>query len=90
MCIRDRPEENKKELIFQWLTTNKVEPESFHFVDDQVDTLCKVKTLGVHCALAIWGYNNEKQILKAATAGIAPITLDEALESWKSKIIKQI
>ena len=46
-------------------------------MDDQVETLIKMKSLGIKCYLAGWGYNDEKQKARARDAGIPVLALDD-------------
>ncbi|NIA30450.1 MAG: hypothetical protein GWP06_11135 [Actinobacteria bacterium] len=67
----------KKEIISGLLKSHRIAPQHFYFVDDQVDTLLKVRNVGVHCIFAEWGYNNTEQKEKALQAGITSMTLNE-------------
>ncbi len=48
------------------------------FVDDKVNHLEDVASLGVRCALAAWGYNGEREHREARAAGFPVCTLEEA------------
>jgi phosphoglycolate phosphatase-like HAD superfamily hydrolase len=48
------------------------------FVDDKVNHLEDVASLGVRCALAAWGYNSEREHIEARSAGFPVCTLAEA------------
>jgi phosphoglycolate phosphatase-like HAD superfamily hydrolase len=50
------------------------------FVDDKLNHLGSVRSLGVGCALAAWGYNGSGEQALARSAGYRVLTL-EALES---------
>jgi len=67
----------KKKIISDLLRSHSIDPHRFYFVDDQVDTLLKVRDVGVHCVFAEWGYNNAEQKDKALQAGITCMTLNE-------------
>lgn len=66
---------SKKEIIEHILNQRNFNPKNFYFIDDQVDTLIKVKPGGVHCILAEWGYNNETQAQKAEEENIPVLGL---------------
>jgi len=67
--------ESKRQIIEEILQKRHAAPETFHFIDDQIDTLMQVQPTDVNVALAAWGYNNEQQIEKAQTEGIAVLEL---------------
>jgi phosphoglycolate phosphatase-like HAD superfamily hydrolase len=48
------------------------------FVDDKVNHLEAVASLGVRCALAAWGYNGERERARARDAGIAVCSFEDA------------
>jgi hypothetical protein len=48
------------------------------FVDDKVNHLDDVAGLGVHCALAGWGYNGPREAAEAAARGYPVLSLAEA------------
>lgn len=52
--------------------------ESITFVDDKVNHLESVATLGVRCALAAWGYNGEREWERARTLGFRVCHLEDA------------
>ena len=56
---------------------------NFYFVDDQVDTLIKVKSLGIHLYLAAWGYNDAQQHQSAQEHGIPVFQLDDFYRTFK-------
>ena len=68
---------NKKDIIQELLSNHKISPQRFWFVDDQIDTLLKVKDSFIHCFLAEWGYNDEQQINKGKKENIEIITLKD-------------
>ncbi|MBN1560330.1 HAD family hydrolase [candidate division KSB1 bacterium] len=65
----------KRHLIEEILADRKVRPDQFYFIDDQVDTLIRVKPTGVHAMLAGWGYNNPQQRELARRQDISVLTL---------------
>ena len=73
---------SKRQIIEEILQTRAASPDSFHFIDDQIDTLIKVRPTGVNVTMAAWGYNNEQQIEKAKMAGIEVLELHEFLEKF--------
>ncbi|MBW2242307.1 MAG: HAD family hydrolase [Deltaproteobacteria bacterium] len=50
------------------------------FVDDKLNHLASVASLGVRCALASWGYNGEREVRAARSQGHQVLRL-ESLES---------
>ena len=71
---------SKREIIRDILKRDAIPARDFHFVDDQVDTLLKVRDLGIVCYLAEWGYNNAEQIRRAKEEGIQVLNLPEFYE----------
>jgi phosphoglycolate phosphatase-like HAD superfamily hydrolase len=71
---------SKRTIIEELLDQNKIQPDQFHFIDDQIDTLLTVAETGVSCYLALWGYNNEGQIETARRRGISTLELEDFLE----------
>jgi len=69
----------KGELIKRILQDRDLSAGQCHFIDDQVDTLLKVQQLGIHCYLAVWGYNDDEQAELAAQNGIEMLTLENFL-----------
>jgi phosphoglycolate phosphatase-like HAD superfamily hydrolase len=47
------------------------------FIDDKVNHLDTVSSLGVDCALAAWGYNGEREIRLAHDRGYRVCTLED-------------
>jgi len=74
------PDNGKDKIITMLLRKRNVAPARFYFVDDQVDTLLKVKSSGIHCILAEWGYNNPHQIELAEKNQIRKMKLHELYE----------
>jgi len=52
------------------------------FVDDKLNHLERVKPLGVHCVLAAWGHNTDRELESARRLGFSVATL----ESFEAKI----
>jgi len=73
----------KKMIISDLMKAHSIDPHHFYFVDDQVDTLLKVRDAGVHCVFAEWGYNNVEQKEKALQAGVMCMTLNEFYEFYQ-------
>jgi phosphoglycolate phosphatase-like HAD superfamily hydrolase len=69
----------KRAVIEELIKTFSIHPANFFFIDDQVDTLLKVRDLGIQCLLAEWGYNNLEQAAKARSAGIVTQNLQQFL-----------
>lgn len=73
--------QTKREIIDQWLYTHHRPLHQFHFIDDQIDTLLTLQSLGVHCTLAGWGYNALPQRILASEHGIQVFSLETFLQS---------
>lgn len=86
-CYHAHGQKTKLEIILDLLNKYNNSPDHFHFVDDQVDTLIKVKQAGIRCHLARWGYNNPEQLNRAKRAGIPAILLKDFLEQFSSTIL---
>jgi phosphoglycolate phosphatase-like HAD superfamily hydrolase len=54
-----------------------VEPGELTFVDDKVNHLQQVASLGVRCVLAAWGYNGARERRVAEAAGFLVCGIDE-------------
>ncbi len=74
---------SKRQIIEEILLIREVAPQQFYFVDDQIDTLIKVKPTGVNTFLAAWGYNNENQIKKASEKKIPVLEHGEFLRQFQ-------
>jgi phosphoglycolate phosphatase-like HAD superfamily hydrolase len=74
--------DTKLAIIRELLVKEKIPAAKFYFIDDQVDTLLKVKEAGVHCFLAQWGYTSEAQILRGARENIPGMNLDDFLTQF--------
>lgn len=71
---------DKKLQLYILAASFGVEPEQILFVDDLLDNLLKVRSLGVNVALAGWGYNCAQSRAKAEELGIPVFKhLSEAL-----------
>jgi phosphoglycolate phosphatase-like HAD superfamily hydrolase len=65
---------SKSALIAGILRSRAIRPQELHFIDDQVDTLLKARSLGVNLYLARWGYTNEDQVQLAEQEEIAVLS----------------
>jgi phosphoglycolate phosphatase-like HAD superfamily hydrolase len=74
------PKHPKKDIIASLLQRYEIEPSEFVFIDDQVDTLIKVKPVQVKCILALWGYNTLEQQKTAQKNNIPGCELEDF---WK-------
>lgn len=72
----------KKAIIKELLDNRGIQPDQFYFIDDQIDTLIKVKETQVNCLFAKWGYNNPEQLDKAEQEGIQATDLKEFLKMF--------
>lgn len=70
-------QKGKPEIIADLLQKIGLSPGNFCFVDDQVDTLIRLKHLKIRLFVAGWGYTNQEQIRQAETEGIPTLTLNE-------------
>jgi phosphoglycolate phosphatase-like HAD superfamily hydrolase len=66
---------SKTEIIRNLLRQLQIEPEQFHFIDDQVDTLIRAQVTGVNLYLAEWGYNNADQVQLARDRDLKVLSL---------------
>lgn len=74
---------SKNDIIQDLMEMHTLSPSHFRYVDDQVDTLIKMKYTGVKRYLAGWGYNDDKQKARARDANIPVLTLDDFYELTK-------
>jgi phosphoglycolate phosphatase-like HAD superfamily hydrolase len=84
-CFHASGRLTKLEIIKHLMAKHKISAENFYFIDDQVDTLEKVKGAGVHCFLAEWGYTTEAQILRANNENIPALSLEEFLTYFSKR-----
>lgn len=70
----------KGAIIEELITAKSIVPSNFVFVDDQIDTLIKLKNLGIKLYFATWGYNNERQLQLAKEKEIECLDLPGFLE----------
>ncbi|HPC36231.1 MAG TPA: hypothetical protein PLO79_06360 [Candidatus Marinimicrobia bacterium] len=70
-------QKGKPEIIADLLQKIGLSPGNFYFVDDQVDTLIKLKPLKIRLFVAGWGYTSPEQIHQAEIEGIPTLTLNE-------------
>ena len=77
MQFHANKDRSKRQIIVELLEKLNIKPESFNFVDDQVDTLIKVMDTGVNCVLATWGYNTPEQVELALKNEIPALSLDQ-------------
>lgn len=73
----------KRQIIEEIVQSRNIEPSQFYFVDDQVDTLIKVKPSGVNVLFASWGYNTPAQADVARLNDIPVLTLEDFLSQFK-------
>jgi phosphoglycolate phosphatase-like HAD superfamily hydrolase len=73
---------NKRQIIEKILQARQASPNLLYFIDDQVDTLLKVKPSKVQVSLAEWGYNNEQQVSKASTNDIDILGLQDFFQKF--------
>ena len=68
---------SKQEIINDILHQRSLQPSCCYFLDDQVDTVIRVKPAGIHTILAEWGYNNREQQKRARDLDIPVFTLEQ-------------
>ena len=73
---------NKQNILVTLANRNGVMPNRVLFLDDQVDTLIKIKPSGVLCFLAAWGYNNHEQVKTAEQNDIPVLSLNDFLNNF--------
>ncbi|MBN1466236.1 hypothetical protein JXA02_10765, partial [candidate division KSB1 bacterium] len=74
----------KRHIIQDILQDRGAQAARFYFLDDQVDTLIKVKPTGVQTILAGWGYNDAGQRALAAKEDIPVFTLRQFYATFES------
>ena len=80
--VMDTSRAGKRQLIEEILRARTLPPDSFYFIDDQIDTLIKIQPTGVHLMLAAWGYNNDGQRKVAEAHGLSVISLEEFFQMF--------
>lgn len=73
----------KKQIIEEIIKNRECNSEMLFFIDDQIDTLVKIKPTGVQCALAKWGYNNLSQLERAKKENIQALDLRQFFSGFK-------
>jgi FMN phosphatase YigB (HAD superfamily) len=77
-CIHDAGlESSKTDIILGIMQDHHLEPQNMIFIDDHLDTLHKVKSTGVRCLLAGWGYNTLQQRDKCQELNIELVDLQQ-------------
>ncbi|MCP5066675.1 MAG: HAD family hydrolase [bacterium] len=71
---------NKRAHLQALASSTGVAMVDITFVDDKLNHLASVASLGVRCALASWGYNGEREVREARTQGHLVLHL-EGLEA---------
>lgn len=72
----------KTVIITELLGKYDIPPSRFHFVDDQIDTLLKVRKTGIFVYMAAWGYNNDTQRNTARRLGIPILSLPQLYKQF--------
>jgi len=57
--------------------------ESIYFIDDQVQHFKKLKSYGINCYLALWGYNNDAQQNEAKNMDISLLKESDFYNTFK-------
>ena len=73
---------SKRQIIEEILHARQLSPNLFYFIDDQIDTLLKVKPSKVQVLLAEWGYNNEQQVSKTSANDIDILALQDFFQKF--------
>jgi len=68
---------SKRDHMLRLQKKQQVDFSQIHFIDDKVSHLLAVKDLGIHCYLACWGFNSEREIRIALKEGFTPIQLED-------------
>jgi phosphoglycolate phosphatase-like HAD superfamily hydrolase len=78
-CVLDKETGSSKRAHLEELQRRTAVPfESIGFVDDKVNHLEDVASLGVRCALAAWGYNGPREHERARACGFDVCSLGDA------------
>jgi phosphoglycolate phosphatase-like HAD superfamily hydrolase len=68
---------SKTDIIIRLMQEYNLSRLNMIFIDDHLDTLRKVKSTGVRCMLASWGYNTDKQCSRCHKNNLELIDLQQ-------------
>jgi len=74
---------SKKDIIIRLMREYNLSMSNMIFIDDHFDTLRKVKSVGVRCMLAGWGYNTKKQHSRCQDLNLELIDLQQFYKEFK-------
>ena len=74
---------SKTDIISKMMQDNHLESQNMIFIDDHLDTLHKVKSTGVRCLLAGWGYNTVQQRCICHELNLALVDLHQFYREFK-------
>lgn len=75
---------SKQEIIKEILADRAITSDHFYFVDDQVDTLIKIKPTQVNLFFAAWGYNTPAQAELSRKHEIPVLELPEFFQRFRA------
>jgi FMN phosphatase YigB (HAD superfamily) len=78
---------DKKEQFKKVVEDYNISIDKIIFIDDILENLIKVKTLGINCFLANWGYNGSIDYDKLQQADIPVIKMDNILQQFQAWLI---
>jgi FMN phosphatase YigB (HAD superfamily) len=76
-------DKSKTSIINSLMQDYQLEPLNITFIDDHLDTLRKVKSTGVRCLLAGWGYNTIQQRYLCSTLNLEMIDLQHLYKEFE-------
>jgi len=72
--------DSKKHHLEQLQESSQVPFDQIHFIDDKVLHLISVEDLGIHCYLALWGFNTPREHALARKRGFHLLKLEDLSE----------
>jgi phosphoglycolate phosphatase-like HAD superfamily hydrolase len=67
----------KRDALIAISRNTSTDFSDIHFIDDKLNHLMGCLDLGIHCYLAAWGFNSEREHRSALSAGITLLALED-------------
>ncbi len=74
---------SKRSILLDIQQKHQLPADQIWYVDDQVDTLLKIKDTNIRCVMAEWGYNDQEQQNKGINAGLKLMGLHEFRNTFR-------
>ena len=74
---------SKTDIIIRLMRNHQLSTQKTIFIDDHLDTLHKVKSTGVRCLLAGWGYNTAQQRRQCRRFNLELVDIQQFFKEFK-------